>query len=1025
VFETGVDQEKYKMKKVSRFFKSAAALLAAAFMLWGCELIWTPSKGSGEPEMWKVTIEPLANGAITASPIEAEEGTLITLSVQAHEGYALKAESLTARTGGGTGLTLTQSGSSTFTFLMPRENVVVDAAFEVPPPGSYTITISPAANGTISASPTEAAAGDPITLTVTPDEGYQLKAGSLKANATAVTASGTSYTFVMPAANVTITGEFEALPPDTYTITTIRTGEGTITANTASAKAGDTISLTVTPETGWRLQAGSLKVNNGAVTVSDANTFTMPAETATVTGVFEKIVYSVQITETASGTITADPKSGTVGTTITLTVTPNEGYVLKAGSVTVNAAGGSAVTVTGSGTSYTFAMPAAAVTVSAVFEAQEAPPPQQYTVTVTAPTHGTITANPVKAAAEAAITLTVTPDTTWKIQGLPKVTREGGGAVTVTGSGTAYSFAMPADNVTVSAVFEAQEAPPPQYTVTVAATPHGTISANPTTAAAGTTIALTVTPGAGYVLKAGSVKANDTPVTVTGTSGAFTMPAADVTVTGEFEAEVYPVQIGNLTNGEITASPTTAAAGTTITLTVTLETTWKLQGKPTVTGVGTVNGSGLEYTFTMPKAGVTVTAQFVPDYTAAIAGYGQTDNDTSDIDFDATDESLLLTVTEQSVVWFTASKDAAQTLTKSGADEDKVTVHTGGTVNGTTATGELAVVEVQTGDLVFDGGERNFTLNVTEPGKVSRSVAVKLNAVTNETGAALFKVKWENDTSPASAADPYPDLDKYLPDGTAALERVDTASAGEYPDFERAVRWVLANAVDNGDYLIRMEGHTSVPRLYLNAVDAENVSLRLRGTKDGPWDLKHDGGNGGIYRAAGNYTPSSTAGFINLNFASGYLKGQNKLAFILEKNVTVKGIGGTVQSSMYRSLILVDANATLVMKPGSMISEHVSTQANTPSYIPIYVNGTTSGNQYVRIEGGAITNCTFPSPGKAHLIAFKANVSNYDSGAFYKAAFPVGDWTGNTDMMVHFGGSNTDPPEAMDHPLNENELTAP
>lgn len=78
---------------------------------------------------------------------------------------------------------------------------------------NISVSVSPSAGGTITASPTRAIAGETITLTITPDTGKRLKSGSLKFNDGAEdhTISGTIFT--MPASNVTVTAEFEDIPP--------------------------------------------------------------------------------------------------------------------------------------------------------------------------------------------------------------------------------------------------------------------------------------------------------------------------------------------------------------------------------------------------------------------------------------------------------------------------------------------------------------------------------------------------------------------------------------------------------------------------------------------------------------------------------------------------------------------------------------------------------------------------------------------------------------------------------------------
>ncbi|NCC69751.1 MAG: S-layer homology domain-containing protein [Clostridia bacterium] len=72
---------------------------------------------------------------------------------------------------------------------------------------AYTVTIGTLTGGTITASPMQARPGTLITLTITPDTGMQLKAGTLKYNDVDITGS----TFTMPAEDVTVTAEPDAL----------------------------------------------------------------------------------------------------------------------------------------------------------------------------------------------------------------------------------------------------------------------------------------------------------------------------------------------------------------------------------------------------------------------------------------------------------------------------------------------------------------------------------------------------------------------------------------------------------------------------------------------------------------------------------------------------------------------------------------------------------------------------------------------------------------------------------------------
>lgn len=83
---------------------------------------------------------------------------------------------------------------------------------------------------------------------------------------------------------------------------------------------------------------------------------------------------------------------------------------------------------------------------------------------------------------------------------------------------------------------------PVYYTVTVAETENGTVDAEPTSAKAGATIALTVTPAEGYEVEAVTVTGVNTNLAVelteTETGYTFTMPADDVNVAATFAEPV-------------------------------------------------------------------------------------------------------------------------------------------------------------------------------------------------------------------------------------------------------------------------------------------------------------------------------------------------------------------------------------------------------------------------------------------------------------------------------------------------------
>jgi hypothetical protein len=239
-------------------------------------------------------------------------------------------------------------------------------------------------HGKVTANTASAAAGTTVTLTVSPDANYQLTANSLAVkkadnSVVTVTGSGNTYTFTMPSGGATVTAQFEAVPPNSYSVTIDpAVTNGSVSANPAGAVAGTEITLTVTPAAEYRLEGKPTVTSGGsAVTVTGSgNTwkFTMPAGDATVTAQFTAITYPITIDSSiAHGTVTANTTSATVGTEITLTVTPASAeYQLKEGSLKVN--DGAVAVTPGSDNTYTFKMPSGGVTVAAVFEAVSAVP---------------------------------------------------------------------------------------------------------------------------------------------------------------------------------------------------------------------------------------------------------------------------------------------------------------------------------------------------------------------------------------------------------------------------------------------------------------------------------------------------------------------------------------------------------------------------------------------------------------------------------------------------------------------------
>lgn len=153
---------------------------------------------------------------------------------------------------------------------------------EKPVEKTYTITVTASEGGTISASASSAKEGEVISLKAVADGGKEIARWEPDGNVTLDFSNGLdSPTFVMPATNVSVHVAYgwatsQNKPTYSISVASTDTTKGTVSVSPASAKEGDTVTLTATPiNTFYRLKAWN--VLRGGVSISNSNTFTMPA----------------------------------------------------------------------------------------------------------------------------------------------------------------------------------------------------------------------------------------------------------------------------------------------------------------------------------------------------------------------------------------------------------------------------------------------------------------------------------------------------------------------------------------------------------------------------------------------------------------------------------------------------------------------------------------------------------------------------------------------------------------------------
>ena len=164
----------------------------------------------------------------------------------------------------------------------------------------FDVTIAPYVNGIVTVNTTLAQAGDPITLTITPDAGYRFLSLTVyetgnSANTVTAAISGGICTFAMPAFDVTVEVVFEAIQ---YAVTVqVDGGGGSVRADKSYASIGETVTLTIAPVAGYELRSirafySGLSATNIPIGGSSTlRSFTMPASNVTVIATFQNPSY--------------------------------------------------------------------------------------------------------------------------------------------------------------------------------------------------------------------------------------------------------------------------------------------------------------------------------------------------------------------------------------------------------------------------------------------------------------------------------------------------------------------------------------------------------------------------------------------------------------------------------------------------------------------------------------------------------------------------------------------------------------
>lgn len=334
-----------------------------------------------------------ASGMCEDTPIAADTavqfagGSEIQFTATPDSGYMVKAWTIN-------GEVVEGNLTNTLTIDALGENTTVTVEFEtyqgfvVPAGGEgYTVTIDQRnpADTYPGAPENEIRRGGDVTFTVAPATDSAIKTVTVAREDATITPNGDgTVTVFIPDVQEEIGLTVDILAGIPLTIETAENGTVTVTRDGVALKsgvkvvAGDKLVITGQPDSGYRLSTLTVNGKNFA----SGSTYTV-AETdtaLTVAATFEVrssggggggggggvSSYKITVEDSEHGTVSADRNSANADTTVTLTVTPDDGYRLD--SLTVTQQDGKTITLDEEkdGT-YTFTMPDSAVTVKATF----------------------------------------------------------------------------------------------------------------------------------------------------------------------------------------------------------------------------------------------------------------------------------------------------------------------------------------------------------------------------------------------------------------------------------------------------------------------------------------------------------------------------------------------------------------------------------------------------------------------------------------------------------------------------------
>lgn len=238
------------------------------------KLSWTATNG---------TVNAIANGSTVNSNGNVEAGDTVVVTYSANSGYSF--QGVTA-TGIDVNSDVTYAGN-TMSFTMPSSDVTLTFNFFT----TRSVNVGTITNGTVTPSVTQTAPYSWVSLTVTPNEGFELEKLTVTSGESEITTEslgGNQYRFAMPDANVTVTATFTEIEEQTdqFPIDIVQSTGGSVNASLKAAAKGTEITLSYTANANYTFAGYNVQTQSGTAVTVENGKFTMPSEGVTVSATF-------------------------------------------------------------------------------------------------------------------------------------------------------------------------------------------------------------------------------------------------------------------------------------------------------------------------------------------------------------------------------------------------------------------------------------------------------------------------------------------------------------------------------------------------------------------------------------------------------------------------------------------------------------------------------------------------------------------------------------------------------------------